>query len=432
VGPKFTRDEYYGIVRDTFQRFGIYNGHAPPPGYDMFGEDAAIKWVTLGYGAGALRRDAESGMYVADFSSSEARPVRPGFRRIGGQLWLSPDLKRVVALRSFGNSYTPTDPKFAGALYVLRSAMIIDAVGGPHTMWSHYLDAALVTTAVREIDYDHPLRRFIAPFTVGTLSVTYGAKLTVIDDQAMLSRVSGFTSEGMALMYTDAVREWRMETFRDTCKRRGVAKLSAEEYPFAFFGQKLSACFEAFAADYIAQHWASDGEIAADAELQLFFSKYHAMFPRICAHPPPPSISRRDELVTFMAHFMWAVTAQHEHTGNTADSLYAFDAGSVSAPKDGTLDNVPSLQPSKMNRLSVLYIQSLTTKQAPSLYRANEREVSRFFLPQKDQQVVKRFMDNLFSLHLEINAHRTQAGIPIRPMAPPIVDPVDIKIGVSV
>lgn len=419
-------------MRDTFQRFGVYNGHAPPPGFDLHGEAAAIQWVTLGYGAGALRRDEASGRFVADYASSEERPVRPGFRRVGGQLWLSPDLSRVVELRSFGRSYVPADAEFKGALYLLRTAMIIDQVAGPHTMWSHYLDAACVTTAIREIDYDHPLRRFVAPFTVGTLSVTYGAKLTVIDDRAMLARVSGFTAEGMAMMYTEAVREWRMETFRDACKRKGVAHFSAEQYPFAHWGQRLSACFEAFAADYVAQHWVSDAEVAADAELQLFFGKYSAMFPRICEHPPPPSVARRAELVTFMAHFMWAVTAQHEHTGNTADSLYAFEAGSVSAPAESVLDDVASLQPTKMNRLSVLYIQSLTTKQAPTLYRADESEVSRFFLPQRDQHVVKRFMDNLFALHLEINAFRTRAGIPIRPMAPPIVDPVDIKIGVSV
>jgi hypothetical protein len=65
-------------------------------------------------------------------------------------------------------------------------------------------------------------------------------------------------------------------------------------------------------------------------------------------------------------------------------------------------------------------------------YRADHLELCRFFLPQCDEQMVKTFMDELFALHLELKAYRIAAGIPIRQMASPMLDPVEIKIGVSV
>jgi hypothetical protein len=50
-------------------------------------------------------------MFVADLSSSELRPVRKGFRRVGGALYLSADLKSVVKVHALiHSSYPPACP----------------------------------------------------------------------------------------------------------------------------------------------------------------------------------------------------------------------------------------------------------------------------------------------------------------------------------
>ncbi|KAJ1634072.1 hypothetical protein T492DRAFT_524029 [Pavlovales sp. CCMP2436] len=101
----------------------VHAGFEPP--HDMRApEDSAIEFLTLTYGAGYLKHDEATSMSVADLGSSELRPVRKGFRQVGGALYLSPDLKRVVNIVAFGTTHLPADKTFAGALCVFSTALL--------------------------------------------------------------------------------------------------------------------------------------------------------------------------------------------------------------------------------------------------------------------------------------------------------------------
>ena len=100
--------------------------------------------------------------------------------------------------------------------------------------------SGMVTTLVREMDPDHPLRRFISPFTINTLSITYGAKVTILMEGSILARNGGYTNEGLVECIRHQTKAWRFETYAEELKRRGTAGLPADRYPWGHFAEKLS------------------------------------------------------------------------------------------------------------------------------------------------------------------------------------------------
>ena len=187
-----------------------------------------------------------------------------------------------------------------------------------------------------------------------------------------------------------------------------------------------SDIFDRFADHYIAQHWPSDQAVRDDAGVQHFFHEYHALFPKISAHPPPPSCESRAVLRRFMSRFVFTVT------GNTAEALMPFDAGFASIRKGNGLHDLQSMHASKSNRIATQFIEALTSKHAPSLYRADPKDIQQFFLPTCDPKVVNDFMAELWAFHLELNKFKTSIGIVLRQMSPPVLDPNDLKIAVTV
>lgn len=432
-GPTFHYDEFQKLLQETYQRHGVYSGTPLPRDFDHTTEAAAINWVTIGYGAMFLEKKRDgSGGFVSDLSHHANYPVRPGFLEYGGVLHLSPDLKRVEKLVLAGKEYRPGDREWRGALYAFRATGVSEAITGPHTLHAHFLMAGMVTTLAREMDADHPLRRFISPFTINTLSITYGAKVTILMEGSILSRNGGYTDAGLIECIRHQTKAWRFETYTEELKRRGTAGLSADAYPWGHYAEKLSNIFDSFADDYIAQHWKSDAAVREDAGVQKFFKEWHTLFPKISNNPPPASCDSRAVLRRFMSRFVFTVTAQHEQTGNTAESLMPFDAGFTSIRKGDGLHDLQSMQPSKSNRIATQFIQALTSKHAPSLFRADPSDIQQFFLPSCDPKVVKDFMAKLWAFHLELNDFKTSHGIVLRQMSPPVLDPNDLKIAVTV
>mmetsp|Transcript_2362 Transcript_2362/g.6894 ORF Transcript_2362/g.6894 Transcript_2362/m.6894 type:complete len:635 (+) Transcript_2362:104-2008(+) len=431
-GPQFHYDEFIKLLQRTYMRYGIYNGTPLPRDYDHTTEAAAIFWCTTGYGAMFMDRRPDGG-YVSDLSHHENFPVRPGFAKYGGALHLSKDLKRVEKLVLHGKEYRPGDREWRGALYVFRSTGVSEAITKEHTLHAHFLWTGMVATLLREMHPNHPLRRFMSPFTINSLSITFGAKVTILGEGAILARNGGYTVEALDDVIRAQTSKWRMETYTEELRRRGMAGLSADAYPWGHFAEKLTAVYDRFISNYMSRYWPTDEAVRKDAGVQNFFKEWNGMFPKMhCPNPPPDKCESREVLKRFMNRFLFVVTAQHEQTGNTAEALMPFDAGFTSIRAGNGLHDLASMQPSKSNRIATQFIQALTSKHAPSLYRSNPRDVHQFFLADCPLSVTEKFMAELWELHGEINEFRQSHGIMIRQMAPPVLDPIDLKIAVTV
>jgi len=431
-GPTFHYDEFIRLLQNTYMRYGVYNGTPLPRDFDHTTEAAALDWVTTGYGAMFVERKPD-GTFVSDLSHHENYAVRPGFAGYGGILYMSADLKHIDRLVYYGKTYRPGDKEWRGALYAFRSSGVSEAITGPHTLHAHFLVAGTVATLAREMDADHPLRRFVSPFTINTVSITYGAKVTILDEGSILTRNGGYTHEGLKQCLRHNTKVWRLETYTEELRRKGMAGLTADMCPWSHFAEKLSNIFDEFADDYIRHFWKTDEDVQKDAGVQWFFHEYNAVFPKVCEHPPPPTCESIAVLRRFMSRFIFTVTAQHEQTGNTAEALMPFDAGFTSIRKGNGLHDLASMQPSKSNRIATQFIQALTSKHAPALFRSDPHDIHQFFDQKRvPLRVTDDFMHKLWGFHLELNEFKIKRGIRIRQMSPPVLDPIDIKIAVTV
>jgi hypothetical protein len=378
-------------------------------------------------GAALLERRGNG--FVVDVSSLQVLPMRPGFARFGGLMCLSSGLDAVEGLTLWGNTYLPGDDAWEGAFYIFRVTVGTRLIAFPHTAYCHFLDAGFTATVSREMPSDHPWCRVLAPFTVATLNVNFGAKNMIIAPGGMVSRFTGATQWTVEEIFRIAVKEWRLEKFTDELKRKGVDNLTQEEYGYGHWGKQLFSIFETFAEEYINHYWRDDAMVAADSGLQYFFEQYSGLFPKICLRPPPSSVSTKAELVTFLSHLIWVVTAVHEHTGNIADHLHQFDEYHTHA-KDGDLKDLTSLLPCTSSRLAVLFSRALTSRPGAKLYQSDVTVFSRFFREDCDPGISERFMSALSKLHDDLQEHNQASHYTDSKLY--VFDPYELEVAVTV
>lgn len=197
------------------------------------------------------------------------------------------------------------------------------------------------------------------------------------------------------------VKDWRMERFPDELKRKGLDTLTKEQYPYGYFGVRLFTVFERFIQSYVDCYWKTDQDVQKDAHVQKFFADYHGLFPSIAETPPPKVATTKDEIVTYLTHLMWSVTAQHEQTGWVADYL-VHDFAHVSTAGDNQLEDFANLRPSKTSQLGIVFVGALTSRPGATLLQQDWRQLHRFFLPSFDEFHTKAFMTDLMELKVEL------------------------------
>merc|ERR1712190_695012 len=95
-----------------------------------------------------------------------------------------------------GDEYEPGDKDWEAAMYVFRTSCMIQGIFFPHTVHCHFLDGGFAATVSRQMDADHPFRRFLAPFTIGTINVNFGALEVIAARHGILWRESALCQKG--------------------------------------------------------------------------------------------------------------------------------------------------------------------------------------------------------------------------------------------
>jgi len=430
-GPRFQRKEYMDLVRLVFEEQGLSTGY-PYPYADPDSDQALIQFCTAELGAPLLTKSDDGG-FMVDLDFMAGLDIRPGSTRYGGAVHLSPDLKRVTRVVCHGRTYKRGDPAYAGACYVWRSSLLTYLVAVYHVIHVHLLSSALVTTAVRAMDPDHPFRRLLAPFTIGSLNVAFGMSNVITAHGASLDRNVNLTHEALHSVLRGAAKTWDIKTLPEDLRKRGVDKLSAEAYPWGHFATKVHAAIDRFVTTYVDAFWATDEAVEKDAALQAFLADYRGLMPSAVANLPPERATTKAFLRKFANHVIWSVSVMHEHTAHVHDMFASFDIGSVYISGDNDLTDIVKLQPPKTIRFAVVFQQAFTSKHAPSLWQADPTHLHRFFPTELPLEVTKTYMDGLFKVHNELLAFkRDTPGFYPAPASMPLLDPMDVKISVTV
>lgn len=314
---------------------------------DKQSDVALTRFCLHGLGAHRVETEEIEGVrhFVVRADMLSQIPVRDGFERYGCDAYFDLDWRPVKIvdsglgpLRNDGTQETvtirPGDDDWSRAKFRFRSSLSVLVTLVDHLYGAHLQLSNVFVTALREqLAPDHPVRRFMTPFTYQTISVNDNARNNLIQIDAMAPRCFGFTDGGIRMAFACAPKllmsglEVPAEEGGPILDRISYAKyLQSKGIDTEYHRQavKLVKIFYRFIKGYMDYYYPTDEDLLQDTELLAFLRQYlHQLeFVNSSAiltaekHTDAPALRRLFH--TIFAETMYLVTAGHEQVGSVA------------------------------------------------------------------------------------------------------------------
>lgn len=318
--------------------------------------DRALARLCL-FGLGAHRVETEvvdgNKFYVVRANMLSALPMREGFERYGGDAYFDDAWNPVKivdkGLGPFTNdgsesslSFRPGDAGWARAKFRFRSSLSVLVTLVDHLYGVHLQTANLFTTALREqLSADHPMRRFMTPFTFQTISVNDNARNNLVQEGSMGPRCFGFSDHGLRLAFASAPSllksglEVSAEDGGPIVDRVAYIDYLKEKQGIdtEYYRQSRELCliYQQFVEDYVGYYYGSHAAVVNDPELQACMRQFGHQMESITVNQlrgssqvQPDNIEvMYKKIIDAFANFMFVVTAGHEQVG--AVEVYVQD-----------------------------------------------------------------------------------------------------------
>jgi len=319
------------------------------------------------YGIGAHRLFREhmpssptasaSGAWVVRTNFLAALPVREGLDSYGGDCYFDYDTWRVTKIvrrrpgrvgafpygqRIEEDTFTPEHPEWEYAKFVFRSSLFALITLVDHLFAIHLQIGNVVTISSREqLAADHPVRRFLLPYTFHTITVNDNARTNLINPKSMGPRNFAFTDRGTALAWaaapslttsgvelkdtfaTDPQQHSKLlvdfELYLDYLKAHGM------ETPYRVQAKQFWALTKRFVIAYLVHFYPTPEALAKDTQMTNFMMQ---SIERLTLVTPEHLPELTPDVLWFyttnlLTRFCYLVTAGHEHVGTVP--VYAQD-----------------------------------------------------------------------------------------------------------
>eukprot|EP00439_Symbiodinium_sp_Y106_P037811 s641_g4.t1 len=349
-----------------------------PPVYqdwaDKHSDRALARFCLYGLAAHRIETEVVDGrkLYVVRTNMLSGLPVREGFERYGGDAYFDESWKPVMIV-DYGMGpmredddaskvvTKPGEQNWARAKFRFRSSLFVLVTLVDHLYHVHLQTTNLFVTALREqLSPEHPIRRFLTPFTYQTISINDNAKFNLVAPRSMGPRCFALTDRGLELAFTGAP-DLVVPPTKDIFDLRAyILKLKESGVDTVYWQQALELydIMERFVVGYLWCYYASmptctlvtlvlavllflafvttsmeiclrKQDLADDLELRRFARHFfHCLevidagssrrvgAPRIsCVSPAASAEDTWDFYIKWMAGVMWLVTAGHEQMG---------------------------------------------------------------------------------------------------------------------
>lgn len=314
---------------------------------DKWSDVALTRFCLYGLGAHRIETTTENGQryYVVRTNALSALAVRDGFERYGGDAYFDMDWKAVKIvdaglgpLPTDGNvnlvTSTPGDAaQWLRAKFRFRSSLSVLVTLVDHLYGVHLQTSNIVVTAVREqLSADHPLRRFLTPFTFQTIAVNDNARNNLIQPRSMGPRCFAFDDVGMQLAFAAAPS--LILSGVEVGPEQGGPYLNRAEYidylkdkqgidtEYYRQSKKYYLIIRKFLVDYFACYYPSKTDVVADKEMQAMLKQL--VFQLELLSPSAVSFMSvlptdvdviYNRIVDIISNFVFVVTAGHEQVG---------------------------------------------------------------------------------------------------------------------
>lgn len=317
---------------------------------DKHSDNALTRFCLHGLGAHRVQTEDIDGKrhFVVRTNVLSALPMRPGYERYGGDAYFDEGWHPVkIVDTGLGplkedSEHAPvtTHPGDAGwerAKFRFRSSLSVLVTLVDHLFGAHLQGSNLFVTALREqLSAEHPVRRFMTPFTYQTISVNNNASNQLVQVRAMGPQCFGLTDTGLQLALAAApkllvlgleVPEEEGGPFFDLVAYAEHQKQKGIDTEFFRQSAELYQIFRNFVEEYLAYYYPTHEAVVGDEELQAFFQQYNFQFEFLCSgelHMPHVTRRRRRAvgveaeykgIIDLLTSFMFLATGGHEQVG---------------------------------------------------------------------------------------------------------------------
>jgi len=238
----------------------------------------------------------------------------------------------------------PGETRWEEAKFRFRSSLSVLVTLDDHLYGIHLQSANILVTALREkLSPEHPLRRFLTPFTYQTISVNDNARNNLVQPRSMGPRCFAFTDQGLHLAFAAAPR--LLMSGMEVPPEEGGPMFNRADYvdylrnkkgidtEYTRKSKRFWLICQRFVTDYIACYYPSHAAFAMDVEIQAMFKQLlfqlEFISPALLGMPRPGGRFTDVEqvyttMVNLISDFMFVCTAGHEQVG--AIEAYVQDA----------------------------------------------------------------------------------------------------------
>lgn len=292
--------------------------------YSTLSTDPALEqFAFYGLAAHTIERidpENESNIvYISNFSWMSVLEVRPDFEPYGATAFFDRRGKVLKIFWDYGKKDVfPGDTDWNHTKWVYKCSVLVSVTVKDHLVGIHFMASNfLSTSAVRNLDPDHNIRRLLKPHTFGAASINKAATLTLVSENSFVHRATALTTDAMKVALNFSVHSTSYLTTNQHLAKTKMADASEDLYPWGHDLVKFTAVVKKFVKAYIYVYYPDDTTIAADTELAEF---WHDLWMDPTA-PIAKSILTRDRVVNTLTCFIVYVTGIHNHVGNVADYI---------------------------------------------------------------------------------------------------------------
>jgi arachidonate 15-lipoxygenase len=197
-----------------------------------------------------------------------------------------------------------------------------------HVGWCHMVIQRFLLAARRQLAPWHPLMRLLEPHFENTLAVNQVARESVLNPGGTQDRLLAPVIEDQLGLLRRSLDEIDVASLDPTVElaRRGVDDAEGlPVYPFRDDSLPLWRATRAFVAEYVALHYASDADVAADAELAAFVAEIGAAdggrLPRMMAGVRVATVP---DVVDLAARIVFRATSYHAAINQSSYDWVSF------------------------------------------------------------------------------------------------------------
>lgn len=295
---------------DSTSRF-IFQGM----GFDMVQQASIedIKNIVEEYGI----TDASRIVYKVCYNFMKDFHIPDEFDRHGCNAYFSADnYPKLLYIEKDNELYNSKSNRWEYLKFVLRSAALVYGTVFNHATFTHLTVSNACNIASREIlPKDHPLRKILHIFTVGASQVNIAASVLLIPNKN-----GNIARKGLGDLATQEIMEYGLDnyiwrSFPEQIIHMGLTRLNL---PIIHQGLKIWSIIFEFSDNFV--------NYCIDFENDTYVKNFWVKLQEYTLLKNKDDEYSKDKFITYLAKFIWVVTAYHSHIGQVSEYFdpYAY------------------------------------------------------------------------------------------------------------